>query len=169
MNHSRTVRLPVHVIKEINLCLQARQRLRSRTGRTPTAGEVAAETGRRPGHVRRLMRWYESDQGQDFAPDVDMLHGGDEVREDPAWLEHEQTLRERLGRWIGQLEPRQRDVIVRRFGFHGHDCGTLEQIGHQIGLTRERVRQIQLEALARLREQAEAHGLDARSLTPPPD
>ncbi len=70
----------------------------------------------------------------------------------------------KLERLLSQLSEKQRDVLVRRFGLHGRTTGTLEEVGEEIGLTRERVRQIQIEALARLRLGMEAEGLDGSQI-----
>ena len=66
--------------------------------------------------------------------------------------------------WLSQLEFKQREVIVRRFGLHGYERATLEQVGEALGLTRERVRQIQMDALKRLRRILENKGLSGESL-----
>ena len=66
--------------------------------------------------------------------------------------------------WIGELSEKQREVLCRRFGLRGHEISTLEQVGREIGLTRERVRQIQVEGLKRLRDIMGQQGLTADSL-----
>jgi len=67
-------------------------------------------------------------------------------------------------KWLQELNPKQREVLARRFGLLGHEPATLEDVGVEIGLTRERVRQIQVEALKRLKEIIRHHGLDIESL-----
>ena len=66
--------------------------------------------------------------------------------------------------WLDELTPKQQEVIVRRFGMKGHEVATLEDVGREIGLTRERVRQIQVEALRRLRDILQNQGIDTASL-----
>ena len=66
--------------------------------------------------------------------------------------------------WLSELSEKQREVVTRRFGLRGHESSTLEEVGREIGLTRERVRQIQVEALKRLREILEQHGLSGESI-----
>jgi RNA polymerase nonessential primary-like sigma factor len=65
---------------------------------------------------------------------------------------------------LGELPQRHQDVLSRRFGLRGHDSGTLEEVGEAVGLTRERVRQVQMEGLKRLRRSLESQGLDPRQL-----
>jgi RNA polymerase nonessential primary-like sigma factor len=69
-----------------------------------------------------------------------------------------------LERWLDRLTDKQKAVVERRFGLHGHEKATLEQVGEEIGVTRERVRQIQMDALARLRSIMESHGLSQDTL-----
>ena len=80
---------------------------------------------------------------------VEMLTEGEVA--DPLHRSGESNLHSQLDRCLGQLSEKQQEVVVRRFGLRGHDAATLEEVGNAIGLTRERVRQIQVEALARLR------------------
>ena len=67
-------------------------------------------------------------------------------------------------RWLARLNEKQREVVERRFGLNGHDKGTLEDVGIAIGVTRERVRQIQMDAMKRLRQILESEGLSEESL-----
>jgi RNA polymerase nonessential primary-like sigma factor len=69
-----------------------------------------------------------------------------------------------LDKWLNQLSNKQREVVERRFGLHGYDVSTLEEVGNTIGVTRERVRQIQLEALKKLRDILENEGFSVDSL-----
>ena len=83
---------------------------------------------------------------------------------DPEELVEEQDIINRVEILLSELTSKQQDILARRFGLRGHDTGTLEEVGRAIGLTRERVRQIQTEALSRLKEILRRHGLDARIL-----
>ncbi|HGM5938607.1 TPA: sigma factor-like helix-turn-helix DNA-binding protein, partial [Pseudomonas aeruginosa] len=69
-----------------------------------------------------------------------------------------------IDQWLTELTDKQREVVIRRFGLRGHESSTLEEVGQEIGLTRERVRQIQVEALKRLREILEKNGLSSDAL-----
>ena len=82
----------------------------------------------------------------------------DENNTDPAMLLQEDDLYINMDDWLAQLNDKQREVVERRFGLHGHKTATLEQVGNEIGLTRERVRQIQMDALKRLRRILESEG-----------
>jgi RNA polymerase nonessential primary-like sigma factor len=83
---------------------------------------------------------------------------------DPAEMLQDDDLRTSLSQWLGELSDKQREVVARRFGLHGYETSTLEEVGKEIGLTRERVRQIQVEALRRLRDILEKHGLTSESV-----
>ena len=87
----------------------------------------------------------------------------EEGREPAAVLEDE-DISHSVDNWLNQLDIKQKDVIVRRFGLHGYERATLEQVGEELGLTRERVRQIQMDALKRLRRILENKGLSGESL-----
>lgn len=165
MNHARNVRLPVHVIKDISVCLRQQAELTQRFGRKPSRVELAEYMGRELAELEEVLDCHESSHdGSDIMPDVDMLDadtfGGALNSVDPALRLHGQTAQATLRRWLDQLHSRQREVVVRRFGLDGHVASTLEQVGEDIGLTRERVRQIQIESMRRLRRMAAAEGYD---------
>lgn len=88
----------------------------------------------------------------------------DERMEDPGTELQNDDIQSNLSQWIEELPEKQREVLSRRFGLRGYEPSTLEDVGREIGLTRERVRQIQVEALKRLREVFEKHGLNAEVL-----
>ena len=163
MNQSGTVRLPIHVIKDINVCLRAARVLRQQNDTAPTAATIAAHLGRDVVDVERLLRLHErvtlraggsDDQG---AGPVDRLCATRDA--EPPRCAQRDDVHEIVDHWLRELSDKQRVVVERRFGLHGNGCETLEQIGEQIGVTRERVRQIQLDALANLRTMMESHGI----------
>ncbi|MBT8082740.1 MAG: RNA polymerase sigma factor RpoS [Gammaproteobacteria bacterium] len=160
MNQSRTVRLPIHIIKDINACLRAARRLRQETERAPTVAELADHLGRAPADVERLMGLHKrvtlrsNGQGDDGPVDRLQARGSAE----PSQCAHRDDVNEIVDHWVWELNDKQREVVERRFGLHGYRRETLEQIGAEIGVTRERVRQIQLDALKRLREMLERNG-----------
>jgi RNA polymerase nonessential primary-like sigma factor len=156
MNQSRTIRLPVHVIKDMNVVLRARRHLEAHGDREPRVEDIAHLLGRTTDDIRRAFAHNEHLASLDAPLDIDpMLSIGesiaDEAAEPPdthlANVEIEDLVRE----WLGQLNPKQRSVIERRFGLNGAEVVTLEHLAQSLGVTRERVRQIQLEALAQLR------------------
>ena len=88
----------------------------------------------------------------------------DQSQDDPCNSLQESDLLQSMDRWIDELSTKHREVLTRRFGLRGHPVGTLEDVGREIGLTRERVRQIQVEGLARLREVMDSQGLSAENV-----
>jgi RNA polymerase nonessential primary-like sigma factor len=170
MNQARTVRFPIHVVKDINSVLRVARSLRQARGTPPTVAEIAEGTGREPADVERLLELHErvtigstSSAGTDDGRGVlDALPNDDERAPDEC--AQSQSVHEILDHWVWELSDKQREVVERRFGLHGYRRLTLEEIGREIGVTRERVRQIQLEALRNLREMLESHGVDSRAV-----
>ncbi len=161
MNQSRTVRLPIHIIKDINACLRAARRLRQELQRAPTVAELADHLGRDAADVERLMALHErvmlGSSGKDQDGPVDRLPARRSA--EPSRCAHRDDVNEIVDHWVWELSDKQREVVERRFGLHGHRRETLEQIGAEIGVTRERVRQIQLDALKSLRDMLERQGI----------
>lgn len=156
MNQIRTIRLPVHVVKELNHCLRRGQELRQRRNRAISVEEIAVSLDKSAARVKQLYRFNEPVVPADApSPRLTAHTLLDELVDGrgrgPAQTLQARELAERLREWLGELSPRQREVIHRRFGLAGYNSDTLENVGRQVGLTRERVRQIQIEALARLR------------------
>ena len=169
MNQTRTIRLPIHVLKEINVYLRTARSLSQQLQRDPTAEEIAAELEREPEDVHRALGLNDRQVasgtvlGRDGEKNVlDLLPGADEL--EPPALAQVDHVHQVLEHWLERLSDKQRAVVERRFGLHGHERTTLEQVGEEIGVTRERVRQIQLDALARLRSIMESHGLSPETL-----
>lgn len=169
MNQSRTIRLPVHVIKELNAVLRATRYLETHGDREPTVEDVAHLTGRKPGEVRRVLALNERMTSLDAPLDVDpMLSIGESVPDDITlhpdqrleYAETEWQVRE----WLAQLNDKQRRVIECRYGVNGAEILTLEQLAEDLNLTRERVRQIQIEALHSLRRIIKRQGVSRDAL-----
>jgi len=163
MNQSRTVRLPIHVIKDINSCLRAARRLREMLDGTPSASEIAEYLERDVGEVERLMALHQrvvlrpDRSDKEGSSPVDRLRAAREV--EPPRCAQKDDVHDIVDHLVCELGEKQRAVVERRFGLHGYRRATLEQIGDEIGVTRERVRQIQLAALKNLREMMESHGI----------
>ena len=164
MYQSRTIRLPVHVIKELNTVLRARRHLETHSDREPSVEDVADLVERYVEDVRRLLALNERMASLDAPLDIDpLLSVGESLADESsvppdvqlAHLEIEGRIRD----WLGQLSDRQRSVIERRYGLNGCEIQTLEQLAKDLSLTRERVRQIQLEALGSLRRMLRRDGL----------
>jgi len=156
MYQSRTIRLPVHVIKELNAVLRALRHLETHLDCEPSAEDVAHLLGRDAEGVRRLLMLNEHMASLDAPLDVDPTLSVGESLADENSLTPEARLElseieKRVVEWLRQLSDRERCVIERRYGLNGSDICTLERLAQDLSLTRERVRQIQLEALSSLR------------------
>ena len=156
MNQLRTIRLPVHVIKDLTTVLRAKRHLEAHAEREPTAEDIAHLLGRDAEEVRELLLRGEHTASLDAPLDADpMLSIGDAVADEsivgPESRLQANEIESLVREWLAQLSGRQRTVIECRFGLNGRELQTLQQLAAQLGLTRERVRQIQLEALAQLR------------------
>jgi RNA polymerase nonessential primary-like sigma factor len=164
MNQSRTIRLPVHVIKELNSVLRAKRYLEAHRELGPSIDDIAHFTERSPEDVRRILRHNEHTASLDAPLDIDPLLSvgesiADEAAAGPDTQLQAHEVESLVHDWLEQLNEKQRIVIERRFGLNGQEVFTLEQLAAQLELTRERVRQIQLEALAALRRLLRRRGL----------
>lgn len=162
MNQSGTVRLPIHIIKDINCCLRAAGRLRNERNVSPTPAKIAEYIDRDVADVERLLSLHHrvtilAAQSDDDAGPVDRLHARRDA--EPSRCAQKNLVEEIVDHWVCELDDKQRTVVERRFGLHGYRRATLEQIGEEIGVTRERVRQIQLDALKNLRAMMESNGI----------
>ncbi len=156
MNQSRTIRLPVHIVKELNSCLRAFRHLEAHGEAEPTVDDVAHLLGREAGDVRHILTLNERVASLDAPLDVDPgLSIGESVPDENYILPELQLqtaeMQALAQAWLEQLSDKQRWVIERRFGLNGQDVNTLEYVAESLGITRERVRQIQLESLHALR------------------
>ncbi len=169
MNQTRTIRLPIHVIKELNLYLRAARKLAHALDRDATAEEIAKEMQSTPEEVKRLLGLNERVTSVDSPISRDgerlLLDAiPDENNTDPSRLLQDADMQVIIEKWLGKLNDKQRQVVEQRFGLNGQEKGTLEDVGNAIGVTRERVRQIQMDALKRLRQILEAEVLSEDSL-----
>jgi RNA polymerase nonessential primary-like sigma factor len=164
MNQSRTIRLPVHVIKELNTVLRAQRHLSASRERAPSVEDIGHLLGRTPDEVRRVLSHNEHVASLDAPLDIDpLLSIGESIADDnaagPEALLASHEVESLVREWLAQLSEKQRTVIECRFGLNGQEVLTLEQLAERLALTRERVRQIQLEALAQLRRILRRRGL----------
>ncbi|GLR14339.1 RNA polymerase sigma factor RpoS [Chitinimonas prasina] len=164
MNQSRTIRLPVHVIKELNVYLRAQRHLEAQMGREPTMEEIAYQVDKPVEDVRRVMNLNERMASLDAPLDIDpMLSIGesipDEQHDGPEMVLQNAEIQRYVREWLKQLNDKQRMVIERRYGLNGYDICTLEDLAAHLQLTRERVRQIQIEALESLRRLLRRQGV----------
>ena len=157
MNQSRTIRLPVHVVKEMNVVLRAMRHLASTDRKELTILRVAALIDKSPDEVRHILSLNEHiaslDAPLEIDPSLTMAEMiADDGSSDPESLLQSSEIGTLLDGWLSQLSDRQRQVLARRYGLNGMDVATLDVIATDLGLTRERVRQIQIEGLDRLRK-----------------
>lgn len=169
MNQTRTIRLPIHVVKELNIYLRAARELSQKLDHEPTPEEIAFSLDRPVEEVRKMLKLNEKITSVDTpvagASEKQLLDViADEKELGPETELQDEDIRQHLVVWLNELNPKQREVLARRFGLLGYEPSTLEDVGHEIGLTRERVRQIQVEALRRLREIVTHQGLNIETL-----
>lgn len=169
MNQTRTIRLPIHVIKEMNTVIKASRRLEQVLDHEPSAEEIAEVMDKPLADVKRLLKLRERVTSVDVPvgkesdrPMLDIIP--DEYGLEPSEQLQEDNVSGNITGWLEQLDSKQREVLVRRFGLHGHEKSTLEEVGRELGVTRERVRQIQMEALKRMRRILEGSGFSVDTL-----
>jgi RNA polymerase nonessential primary-like sigma factor len=167
MNQSRTIRLPVHVVKELNLVLRALRKLEAENGDDPHADvEAVARLLDKPvEEIRHVLRFNERTTSLDAPLDIDPdLSVADAIADgpsaDPEFRIEQSDIERHVGEWVAQLSHKQRLVVERRYGLNGYEVSTLEGLADEMGVTRERVRQIQIEALAQLRRRMARQGVD---------
>jgi RNA polymerase nonessential primary-like sigma factor len=157
MNQTRTIRLPIHVVKELNIYLRTSRELVQKLDHEPTAEDIAEALDVPVANVTKMLRLNER------MTSVDSPFGGendkvllDVIPDDksggPEGSLQTSDIKNNIIHWLNELNSKQREVLARRFGLLGYEAATLEDVGVEIGLTRERVRQIQVEALKRLRD-----------------
>ncbi|WP_205729250.1 RNA polymerase sigma factor RpoS [Ferrimonas aestuarii] len=169
MNQTRTIRLPIHVVKELNVYLRTARELAHSLDHEPTADEIAAKLDKPVEDVSKMLKLNEK------ISSVDTPIGGDSdkalldiIADDdgasPEVQVQEDDIQDSVVKWLDELNSKQREVLARRFGLLGYEPSTLEDVGREIGLTRERVRQIQVEALRRLKDLLGSQGLNSEAL-----
>ncbi len=169
MNQTRTIRLPVHVLKEINIYQRAARYLAQKIDHEPSPEEVASLLDKPVEDVKEMLGLNERvasvDAPLDDDPDRSLLDAiADERTPDPEKVLQREDLQLLIEQWLNELNDKQREVVERRFGLNHREISTLEEVGADIGVTRERVRQIQVEALKRLRVILEKAGYSVNSL-----
>ena len=157
MNQTRTIRLPIHVVKELNIYLRTSRELVQKLDHEPTAEDIASSLDRPVADVNKMLRLNERITSVDtpFSGDSDKVLLdviADEKSNGPEDDLQSEEMSNSIVSWLNELNLKQREVLARRFGLMGYEAATLEGVGREIGLTRERVRQIQVEALKRLRD-----------------
>ncbi|MFZ4528394.1 MAG: RNA polymerase sigma factor RpoS [Undibacterium curvum] len=171
MNQARTIRLPVHMVRELNQILRAKYHLESqrRDGRDANLEDIALLVDRPVDEIQDILALSEHATSLDTPLDndpqsslMDMLPGDSDDGPDARAEHHEMTVLVRD--WLSKLPDKQRIVVVRRFGLDNDDPATLETLADEMGITRERVRQIQQEALIKLKRSFLSRGVSRDAL-----
>lgn len=171
MNQARTVRLPVHMVRELNQILRAKYHLEAQhhNGKDAPIEDIAHLVDRPVEEVQDILALSEHAASLDAPLDndptaslMDMLPGNSEDGPDSHAEHHEMTAL--VQDWLKKMPDKQRLVIVRRFGLDNDDPATLEELAAEMGVTRERVRQIQQEALVKLKRTLTARGVGKDAL-----
>lgn len=166
MSQTRTIRLPIHVVKELNVYLRTSRELVHKLDHEPTAEEIAKKVGKDSNTVEKILSLNEKVTSLDLTITSEMEKSlvsnvADEEEQNPVQMIAEKDFKFEVDRWLNTLNDKQCAVITRRFGLRGFEQSTLEEVGTEIGLTRERVRQIQVEALGHLKTMLGERGITA--------
>jgi RNA polymerase nonessential primary-like sigma factor len=166
MNQTRTIRLPIHVVRELNTYLSAERELLKKQDHEPSYQDIADALNKPVEDVKNMLELNEhmisldaivSSEGNSGRPLMDAI--ADKNRNDPADMLLDESMAAQLEGSLQSLNEKQREVLSRRFGLGGYERETLEEVGRAIGLTRERVRQIQMSGLKALREIMRKQGI----------
>lgn len=157
MNQTRTIRLPIHIIKELNVYLRKAREIAQDIEEEPKFEDIAVAMNTSAEEVNKMMRLNEKTLSLDtpMADDTEkpLLEAlSDGVSFGPAEELEDNNLYHRLNECLSKLNDKQRAIIAHRFGLYGFEESTLEDVGKHVGLTRERVRQIQVDALKQLKD-----------------
>lgn len=168
MSQNRTIRLPVHIVKRLNSCLRVSRELAKELDHEPTAEEIAQKMQKTPAEVEKILGLNERVISIDSPISEEigrpLLDTIGSCAQDPLQAALAVNLKKHVAHWLEKLTVMQRAVVERRFGLNEFEATTLEQTGHEIGLTRERVRQLQSEALKALKIIIESRGEDFDTL-----
>ncbi len=169
MNQTRTIRLPIHIVKEMNVYLKAMRQLSQRMDREPTPEDIAAHLNKPVKDVERMLKLNERTTSVDVPygkesdkPLLDVMT--DEAVEGPEEQIQDESVRKHMSRWLRKLPEKHREVLLRRYGLWGYEISTLEEVAQELQVTRERVRQIQMEAVKKLREMLEKDGFSMETI-----
>ena len=168
MNQAKTIRLPIHIAKELNSYLRAQRELSQKLDAEPTPEDVAELLEKPVEDVRQLMEMADNIACTEISV-LEPERGswdtfGSEREDDPWQLVQNEQLKAHLDDWLDTLPEKSHEVVCRRFGLRGYDVTTLEEVGKAIGLTRERVRQIQVDALKSLKALMTDAGFERESV-----
>ncbi len=163
-DQARTIRIPVHMVETINRLLRTSRRLQQELGREPTTDELAKEMEMTADRVREILKISQDPVSLEMPiGEEEDSHLGDFIEDQkmpaPADAASRQLLREQVEDVLGTLSDREREVLYMRYGLDDGRTRTLEEVGRQFGVTRERIRQIEAKALRKLRQPSRANML----------
>ena len=169
MNQSRTIRLPVHVVKELNQVLRAQRHVEAHSNGESSFEQIAERLGKSIEDIRSILALSEHTASLDAPLDIDPTLSIGESLADEHQVSadvriHGSEVESLVREWITMLSDKQRVVIRHRYGIDECELLTLEELAARLELTRERVRQIQLEALGHLRRILKRHGISRDAL-----
>ncbi|MCF7972025.1 MAG: RNA polymerase sigma factor RpoS [Methylococcaceae bacterium] len=169
MSQTRTIRLPIHVVKEMNVYLKAQRHLASTLEAEPKAEDIAKFLEKPVEIVQKMLKLNEwvtsvdapiaSDSETTFVESI-----ADESVSPLLEQVHAEKVKVNINAWLMQITKKQAEVICRRYGLCGYESATLEVVAIELGVTRERVRQIQMDGLRRLKEIIEIDGYTLESI-----
>lgn len=163
MNQTRTIRLPIHIVKEMNTYLKAQRHLAQLLEHEPSAEDIAEHLDKPVSKVEKMLKLNERVTSMNVScawefdkPLLDTSNTSYSVSHDEKI--QEDRIKKKITGWVFELPAKQREVICRRYGLCGYEEATLEQVAIELGVTRERIRQIQIDALKRLKNILQFHG-----------
>ncbi|MEQ1843780.1 MAG: RNA polymerase sigma factor RpoD, partial [Verrucomicrobiales bacterium] len=163
-DQARTIRIPVHMVETINRLIRTSRRLQQELGRDPTSEEIGREMEMAPERVREILKISQDPVSLEMPiGEEEDSNLGDFIEDQkalpPADAASRQMLKEQMDDVLGTLSERERAVLEMRFGLDGSQGRTLEEVGREFGVTRERIRQIEAKALRKLRHPSRAKRL----------
>ncbi len=169
MNQTRTIRLPIHVVKEMNVYLKAQRHLTQSLDGEPRAQDIAEYLDKPVKVVEKMLKLNERvtsvDAPSPFDADRSLVDSiSDEQTGSLLEQLHDDGIKENIKSWLLRLSKKQAEVICRRYGLCGYEHATLEVVAGELGVTRERVRQIQMDGLKRLKAIIEVEGYTLESI-----
>ncbi|WP_394938812.1 RNA polymerase sigma factor RpoD [uncultured Ilumatobacter sp.] len=155
-DQARTIRIPVHMVEHMNRVTRAKRSMHQELEREPTIEEISGRVQLEPDRVRELLRYSQDPLSLDSpVGEEDESNLGDFIQDDsvvsPADAAAKVMLSNAVGEVLGELSEREQDIVRLRFGLDGGRAKTLEEVGKEFGVTRERIRQIEAKTLAKLR------------------
>jgi RNA polymerase nonessential primary-like sigma factor len=169
MDQTRTIRLPIHIVKEMNTYLKAQRHLIQTLDHEPTAQDIADYMDKPVDKVEKMLKLNDRVTSVDLPGSRDIDNPLVESISDVDGMPHDEQIQEscikqNISTWVFELPEKQREVICRRYGICGYENATLEEVAQELGVTRERVRQIQMDGLKRLKEILKFHGFSFESI-----